>query len=202
LEKMVKLTLGVGQKLGRRVSWLGFYAFSAMLLVAAFCVDGCGRPADQAQVPNESDSAADTIFGKLIHFNGTHEAEPYEVSGWSPTERNFTWTEGKAAVLALPVPPNPGALRLRLLVSAFTHPPELPFQPVEVYANGQKITDWQVGNPAENLAEIPSEVSGKATTLTIQFRTPKASAPAEYSAKADQRVLGICCHELELTKMP
>jgi hypothetical protein len=141
-------------------------------------------------------------LGKLIHFNGTHEADPYKVSGWSGTETNYTWTEGKAAVLALPVPANSGALRLRLLVAAFTHPPELPFQPVEVYANGEKIADWQIGVTAENIAQIPSEVSGKATTLTIQFRTPKATAPAVYSANADPRVLGICCHEMELTKIP
>ena len=141
------------------------------------------------------------ILGKVIHFNGSHEAEPYQVSGWSGTETNFTWTEGKAAVLALPVPKNSGALRLTMLVSAYTHPPELPAQPVEVYVNGRKIADWEVANPAVNKADIPEELAAKGPTMTIQFRTPKATAPAEFSAKGDPRVLGICCHEMELTRV-
>jgi hypothetical protein len=142
------------------------------------------------------------ILGKVIHFDGSHEADPYKVSGWSPTEAKFTWTVGKAAVLALPVPPDSGALRLRMYVSAYTHPPELTSQPVEVYVNGQKIADWDVAAPAQNIAEIPREIASKATTITVQLRMPKAVSPAEFSAKGDERVLGICCNELELTKAP
>lgn len=177
----------------RALSVLG--AFSICLGLA-----GCGRPDDQIATGDGSTTQSD-IFGKVIHFDATHEAEPYKVSGWSGTETNFTWTEGKAAVLALPIPANAGRLRLRVLVSAYTHPPELPSQSVEVYANGRKVAAWEVANPADNVAEIPGEITAKSTTLTIQFRTPKATAPAAFSAKPDPRVLGICCHEMELTKV-
>jgi hypothetical protein len=142
------------------------------------------------------------VFGKTIHFDGSHEAQPYKVSGWSGAETHFTWTEGKLAVLALPVPPGSGTLRFRLLVSAYTHPPELPSQPVEVYANGQKIADWEVANPADKFADIPKGIAAKDKTLTIQLRTPKATAPAAFSPEADPRILGICCHEMELTSLP
>ena len=162
---------------------------------------GCGRPADQTVEANALTPAQTDIFGKVIHFDESHEAEPYKLSGWSGTEKDSTWTEGKAAVLALPLPPNSGAVRLRMLVAAYAHPPELNSQPVEVYANGQKVADWDVTTMVNNVADIPSEIAGKATTLTIQLRILKAASPAEFAAKADERVLGICCHEMELTKL-
>lgn len=142
------------------------------------------------------------ILGKVIHFNASHEAEPYKVSGWSGTETSFTWTEGKAAVLALPLPDNSGGVRLRMWIAAYVHPPDFSSQPVEVYANGQKVADWDVNVPAQNIADIPKEITAKSTTLTIQLRMPKATSPATFSSKSDRRVLGICCNELELTKLP
>jgi hypothetical protein len=166
-----------------------------VVVIVSLTIAGCGRPADQSPLSQPD------FLDKVIHFNGSHEAEPFKVSGWSPTETNFTWTEGRAAVLAFPVPPNCGGVRLKMLVSAYTHPPELPSQPVEVFANGQKVAEWGVVIPAENTADISQDIVGKGTTLTIQFRTPRAAAPAEFSARADPRVLGICCHEMQLTKL-
>lgn len=172
-----------------------------VVLVSFLGLTGCGRPGGQATTANEPIPTTSDIFGKVIHFDASHEADPYKVSGWSPTERNFTWTIGKAAVIAIPVPPNSGPLRLRMLVSAYTHPPELVSQPVEVYANGEKVADWNVTGLVYNVADIPKEVANKNTTLTVQFRTPKAASPAEFSAKGDDRVLGICCTEMELRKL-
>jgi hypothetical protein len=163
---------------------------------------GCGRPAGQDNASGEPKAVQQDIFGKIIHFDGSYEAEPFKVSGWSATEKNFTWTMGKAAVLALPVPPNSGALRLRMLASAYAHPPQINSQPVEVYANGQKITDWDVTSAVWNSADIPQEIANKSATLTVQLRIPKAASPAEFSATGDERVLGICCHEMKLTKVP
>lgn len=198
---MVKLSLLSLDAVCRAV-WPPRKGLVVLAVLICCLMAGCGRPAEQATLANESSPASPSILGQVIHFDASHEADSYKVSGWSPTETHFTWTEGKAAVLALPVPANSGAVRLRMLVSAYTHPPELPSQPVEVYANGQKIADWEVGNPAENTADIPKEIAAKGSTLTIQFRTRKATAPAEFSSKADSRVLGICCHEMELTKLP
>ena len=173
-----------------------------LLLCAILAVvfAGCGRSDNEAIVSADQNQAS--LIGKVIHFDASHEAEPYKVSGWSGTETNFTWTEGKAAVLALPVPQNVGALRLRVLVSAYTHPPELRSQPVEVYANGLKVANWDIASPTKNTADIPDEVTAKGTTLTLQFRTEMATAPAAFSPNADPRVLGICCYELELVRLP
>jgi hypothetical protein len=88
-----------------------------------------------------------------------------------------------------------------MFVSAYIHPPEVPSQPVEVYANGQKVADWQVTNAAaNNWVDVPKELADKATVLTVQLRIPNAVSPAQFTPKADPRVLGLSCYELELIK--
>jgi hypothetical protein len=78
--------------------------------------------------------------------------------------------------------------------------PELPFQPVEVLVNDQKVADWKVGDTADFIAAIPHDITRKGGELTITLKVPKAISPKALGLNADPRVLGICCHELELTK--
>ena len=85
-------------------------------------------------------------------------------------------------------------------MAALVKEPELPFQPVEVEANGQKIAEWQVGDPAEFTAAIPRDITTAGGDLTITFKTPKATSPKALGVNPDPRVLGICCFEMELSK--
>ncbi len=163
---------------------------------------GCGRPKDQSSIISAQVRRAD-IFGTIIHFDQTREAQGYQVSGWSPTEKYATWSEGKSAVLAIPLPSDfAGGVRLRLHVNAYTHPPELPTQPVEVYANGHKVAHWDVAPRAQHFADIPKEIISRSKTLTLEFQTPEAVSPAVFDPGGDPRVLGICCHDMELTALP
>jgi hypothetical protein len=68
------------------------------------------------------------------------------------------------------------------------HPPDLLFQPVEVYANGQKIADLQVGKLADFEASIPATIPNAAGKIEIEFRIPKATSP-----KATRRELVSAC---------
>ena len=79
------------------------------------------------------------------------------------------------------------------------HAPELSYQPVEVYINGQKIADWQVSEPESFLAAIPKEIAG-AKKLDIELRTPKSTTPKALKMNEDARVLGVACYEFEITK--
>lgn len=160
-----------------------------LLLLSVLAQTGC----------NTSSNSADVI-GQRIEFKSGGNSERYRISGWSATEAQFTWSEGTSAKLALPIAAKAGALTLKLTIAALVKEPELPFQPVELYANGQKITDWQVGDTAEFSASIPAEVIGDSRTLTIEFRTPKAVSPKSLGLNADTRVLGICVHSLQLVK--
>lgn len=85
-------------------------------------------------------------------------------------------------------------------MAALIHEPELPFQPVEVYANGQKVIEWKVGNTAEFVATIPGEITKNGGALDIEFRTPRAASPEALGLNADQRILGISVRSVELMK--
>jgi len=142
-----------------------------------------------------------SVVGHQIQFGEGGGSEGYRTSGWSHTEERFTWTEGKSAKLSLPIGGENGPFNLKMTLAAFTHAPDLPSQPVEVFVNGQKLTEWQgSSNPAEYQLTIPADVVKGGRTLEIEFRTPKATSPRSVGLNEDGRVLGVCLLWLELTK--
>jgi hypothetical protein len=138
-------------------------------------------------------------LGTIVSFGTTGTSERFKVSGWSRAEKEFTWTVGKSAALSLELPPTDTGLVLRMKLVGLIHAPELSYQPVEVYINGQKIADWQVSEPETFLAAIPKEIAG-AKKLEIELRTPKSTTPKALKMNEDARVLGVACYEFEITK--
>jgi hypothetical protein len=169
--------------------------FGAFLVIET----ACNKP-DENQISASSKTPAADVLGKNIEFKAGGGSENYRISGWSKTETEFTWTEGLAAKLGLPIPKGGSALTLRVTMSALIHPPELVAQPVEVYANGQKLDEWQVGGTAEFMTTVPASIRKAAETLVLEFRTPKATSPKALGVNEDPRVLGICVHSLKLTE--
>ena len=142
-----------------------------------------------------------SVVGRQIHFGQGGGSEPYRTSGWSHTEQKFTWSEGNSAKLSLPIGKESGPLNLNVALGAFTHLPELPSQPVDVFVNGQKLAEWQVtANPAGYYVTIPADKITGVRTLEIEFRTPKAISPKSVGLSEDSRVLGVCVASLELAK--
>jgi hypothetical protein len=142
-----------------------------------------------------------TVVGQQIQFGQGGGSEAYRKAGWSHTEQKFTWSEGNSAKLSLPIGKETGPLNLNVAMAAFTHPPELPSQPVEVFVNGQKLAEWQVNaNPAGYYVTIPADKITGVSTLEIEFRTPKAISPKSVGLSEDGRVLGVCLASLELAK--
>jgi hypothetical protein len=177
---------------------LGTWLFAVVVLgISLLGQTGCGK---SDQRPSASNATASDVVGQRIDFKTEGNWEPYRLSGWSNAEAQFTWSEGTVAKLALPISANPAGLKLKLIAGALIHEPDLPSQPVEVYANSQKIAEWQVGNAAEFTAMIPGELTTAGGTLTLEFRTPKATSPKALGVNADPRVLGICVRSLELKK--
>lgn len=178
----------------RKTPWINIgsaLAFAA-LAGSALTLVSCRRSEDASNdVPS--------IIGRRIQFGQSGGSEPYRTTGWSNTEEKFTWTEGNLAKLTLPIGSRKGALKLRMMMSALTNPPELPFQTVEVLAYQKQIAQWQVSSVGEFTAIIPAEaIAG--STLEIEFRTPKAVSPKALGKSEDPRVLGICVHWLELAE--
>jgi hypothetical protein len=143
-------------------------------------------------------SDVDLAYGTEVSFGTSGNSEPFRVSGWSVTEKEFTWTEGTSAILAMRVSPTTDRVVLRMKLAGLTKDPELPFQPVEVYVNDQKVADWRVAKPAGFSAAIPQEMTESGGLLRITLKIPKAASPKALKVSVDPRVLGVQCSDLRL----
>jgi hypothetical protein len=158
---------------------------------------------ERIHAADPSPSAASTsasVVGTPIQFNAGGNSERYRVSGWSKTEKEYTWSEGKSAQLGLPIPSSPGALTLLAKMGALVSRPTVPYQKVEVFANGQKIADWEVADTVDFSALIPAKVTKNESILNIEFRVPNATSPKALGLGDDGRVLGIRVYSLELKR--
>jgi len=180
-----------------------------MILSVCF-VSGCNKSEDTATsvtpapgtttVQSNQGPAATYTWGNVINFGVGGGSERIKREGWSGTEDKFTWTIGNSAKLAMTVPPSELPVTLRMRIAGFTSS-SVPNQPVEVFANGQKIADWQpTADPADFTATIPPEIAKKGGELMLEFKIPKAISPKAAGVSADPRVLGMCCIELALTQ--
>jgi hypothetical protein len=147
----------------------------------------------------KSDIGNAYTFGTIVSFGAGAGSQRFRESGWSDTEKQFTWTIGNSAKLTLSIAPNAGPLNLRVRLTGLTKAPQLAFQPVAVLANGQKIADWEVSNTADFTAVIPAAIAKKGGPLTIELKTPKATSPKTLGMSNDARVLGVLCSELAIT---
>ena len=179
-----------------RVTSSGTSTLLALLLLS---LGACNRstPLDDA---DDSGGTAELAYGTKVSFGQGGGSERFKESGWSKTEHKFTWTEGTVAVLKMKVPATTDTIALKMRLAGLIKEPALPFQPVEVEVNGQKMADWQVGDLSEFILAIPHDITKKGGELTITLKTPKATSPKALGLNADPRVLGVCCLSLDLSK--
>ena len=158
---------------------------------------GCQKAENQS-----ASSSAETHYqpGVLIRFT-SGESERFRVTGWSDTEKDCTWTRGRSAKLKFSIAKTHGPLVLKIRLMALIKPPELPFQPVEIDVNGNKLAEWEVGGqPADYVTTIPSAIIGSGE-LEIELKTPKATTPQSLGMNVDRRLLGVCCVEMVISKV-
>jgi len=156
------------------------------------------QPTTPPAASSPANAGPGSVLGQVIKF--TADSERYRVSGWSKTEVDYAWTEGKSARLALPIPGDAGPLTVKMTLRGLVQPPTLPSQPVEVYVNNQKIADWLVADRKAFTAGIPGELTksgGK--MLNLELRIPRAASPQSLGMNNDGRILGVCCYSIELT---
>jgi hypothetical protein len=156
------------------------------------------QPTTPTTAVSPANAVSGSVVGQVIQF--TSDSERYRVSGWSKTEGDYAWTEGKSARLALPIPADAGPLTLKMTLRGLVQPPALPSQPVEVYVGNQKIADWLVGDRKAFTAGIRAELTksgGK--MLNLELRIPRAASPQSLGMNNDDRILGVCCYSIELT---
>lgn len=172
----------------------------AVLLAACaafFLLASCSE--NEVSQSATSAAGAKVDYGTKISFGHSGNSAPMRISGWSKGEENFTWTEGKSAVLAVQIGATELPVTLRMKLTGLIKSPELAAQPVEVQVNGQKIADWEVGEMALFNASIPSDLTKVGGTLTFTFKIPRATSPKALGTGEDPRVLGICVSDFELS---
>ena len=162
-----------------------------------------GTSCSKTKDPSAQDGSTGRNYtlGKKVLFGTSGDSERFRVSGWSTTEKEITWTEGPSAVLEFTGIPSSRSLRLNATLAALVAPPQLPAQPVEVYANGKKIADWEVDGKAEFTALVPSRTDRDGDSVRIEFRIPKSVSPKQLGLSDDPRVLGVSCFDLVLNKI-
>lgn len=158
---------------------------------------GCSK--SKVEPFNQAGSEKNYSLGKKVIFGEDGDSERFRVSGWSATEKEITWTDGPVAVLQFAGLPASTSFRLKMTLAALVNPPELPAQPVQVFANGEKVAEWQVVDKASFTALIPPK--DDTTTLNIELRLPKAVSPKDLGISSDARVLGVSCFDIVITKV-
>ena len=163
-------------------------------------------------------------YGSKIRFGYGGDSFRFRLVGWSHLERSHTWTDGIGASLALRVPASNGPVRLRMRMAGHTKLPELPFQPVHVYVNAQRIGIWKVAEERSYYVDIPAKFvappsdehegggrgetplgftnAGKTRLLLVDLHIPKAASPFDLDVNWDIRRLGIRCSEVQITQTP
>lgn len=164
-----------------------------------FLAAGCSKAKDP--LIDNGATGRNYTLGKKVLFGVSGDSERFRVSGWSTTEKEITWTEGHSAVVEFTGIPSSSSLRLTATLAALVTPPQLPAQPVEVYANGKKIADWEVIGKAEFTALLPPRTDQPGDSLRIEFKIPKSASPKQLGMSDDPRVLGVSFFDLVLTKI-
>jgi len=118
---------------------------------------------------------------------------------WSWADPQQSWPNRPVAVLSMRIPPVTEPLTLKIKCGASLKKPEVPSQPVEVFANDQKIADWDVRDLAEYTAPISPAILSGGDLLTITLKIPKAISPKSLGTGEDTRLLGLACFEASLT---
>jgi hypothetical protein len=189
---------------GRELRIASAIATTLCLLVFA----GCGRSDNalsdvSSPSPAPASSANTTTdrsyhYGTKINFGASGNAALCRVSGWNSPEAESTWTDGQSAKLAFTVPPASNPITFKAVVSGFVKPPDLPSQPVTVVINGQQVGHWDIAAKGVVQMDIPAQFTQNGR-LELEFRLPKAASPSSLGMSIDERVLGMCFYELELT---
>src|SRR5438105_7751939 len=167
---------GTSASVLRKVRASGLLAISLLISNALLYLGACNRSGSLDDT-DAADSTPVLAYGTKVSFGQGGGSERYRESGWSKTEEKFTWTEGAVAVLKMKVPATSDSVTLKMRLAGLVKEPALPFQPVEVEINGQKMADWQVGEVSEFATAIPHDITKNGGELTITLKIPKATSP-------------------------
>ena len=135
----------------------------------------------------------------IVFNTGSNDAELVQGWGWSPPEKNFTWTNGKMASLVFPIEAPEQDLILTVKLHPFIVPGKLDHQQVNVIINDKPIDQWlfSEGGQQEKTILIPKDLLSQGK-LNIVFETPDAKSPKELGISEDARELAIAIYSMTM----
>lgn len=173
-------------------------AFHIPVRLAILLATSCALIASGAKAQAQTTGQTYEI-GTTIRFDEKGTSAAYRRSGWSQQEPDHVWTDTNSATLDLLIKGDvAGPLELHALAEGLRHEPDLPYQEVQVYANGTQVGTWQVGAKSDYSVTISSAIAATTKPLHIEFRIPHATSPKKLGLGDDLRTLGIALFELRL----
>lgn len=183
------------------------------LICASVLLCACGH--DDAAKSAEARPRLQAVdYDMTIYFGIGGDSQRVRIEGWSGVERFFTWTDGTRASVALRFPSNSHDIQLRFEIDDVFVPRDLPFQPVDVFVNSEKLASWQAGptksftidvpgkllRPPKALSVRPNFIPEPGWVALIEFHIPKATSPKQLGIGEDSRLLGLRMRELHISK--
>lgn len=177
-----------------------FFLLAGMIAVLILAACGRDEPA-KSRVARPRLQVCD--YQITVFFGAGGDSERIRLLGWAPTEGGFTWTDGIGSSLGLRLPHSEYPVRMNLKAAGMNVPGIVPFQPVEVLVNGEKIASWEVADEKVHSAIIPQRfVEAPESFLFIDFYLPKATSPLQVGQAPDGRRLGLRVVDLRFEKAP
>lgn len=113
-------------------------------------------------------------------------------TGWSTSERTFTWSIGSESALELPPCSGDGPFVVQFILRPFVVPTILPTQRLEIGVNGQAIGVCDIRTLAVVEFDLPAAIAASGNPLAVTFTVPGAARPRPLNGADDDRVLGVC----------
>lgn len=128
-----------------------------------------------------------------VMFSDEGNARIYQISGWNTAEQEFTWTQGRSALLAFELPSNDRDAELVLDVIPYLAG-NLSQQRLEIYLGGEFLNSWELSSPTSVTCLVPKRLIGR--EIQIELRCLDAVSPTELGAGVDTRQLGVAVRSL------
>ncbi len=127
--------------------------------------------------------------------------QPGFFNGLSQPDPTGSWSDGPDTTMCLKVPDLDQDVRLSVVAGASPIPNQIPLQRINVFANGQPVTEWVHVGPAPQTDEaiIPRALLGDGR-LVLRFHYSHPVAPVEYRTSKDTRKLALLFGQLTLSQ--
>ena len=119
---------------------------------------------------------------------GAAASEPYLMGHWYRSSGGLRWA-GREYAIAIPSLTTGSCIEIR--VRPFVAPPELTEQIVNVYLDGEFVTQWKLKEASTMRVEISPREQGETKLRALSFRSTTAKRPVDLGRSGDVRELSL-----------